>query len=47
MMSADKTTSAEALSAQSQGTRALTRWLGPLAVGIALFSALLTFVVLT
>lgn len=46
-MTADKTIPAEALSAPSQGTRTLTRWLGPVAVGIALFSALLTFVVLT
>ncbi|MES1154924.1 MAG: PAS domain-containing sensor histidine kinase, partial [Pseudorhodoplanes sp.] len=46
-MTADKIVSAEALSGQPQGTRALARWLGPIAVGIALFSALLTFVVLT
>jgi two-component system nitrogen regulation sensor histidine kinase NtrY len=46
-MSAEKTISAEALSGQPQGGKNLTRWLGPIAVGVALFSALLTFVVLT
>lgn len=46
-MTADKIVSAEALSGQPQGAKALSRWLGPIAVGIALFSALLTFVVLT
>src|SRR6185295_3124759 len=47
MMSADKTVSAEVLAGSAQGARAWARWLGPIAVGIALFSALLTFVVLT
>src|SRR5436190_1096599 len=46
-MTAEKTISADALSGQPQGGRSLTRWLGPIAVGVALFSALLTFVVLT
>lgn len=46
-MTADKIVSAEALSGQPQGTKAWSRWLGPIAVSIALFSALLTFVVLT
>jgi len=46
-MSADKTVSAEVLAGSAQGARMWVRWLGPIAVGIALFSALLTFVVLT
>ena len=46
-MSADKTVSAEVLAGSAQGARMWARWLGPIAVGIALFSALLTFVVLT
>ena len=47
MMSAGKTISAEVLAGTAQGARPWARWLGPIAVGIALFSALLTFVVLT
>jgi len=47
MMSADKTVSAEVLAGTAQGAKPWARWLGPIAVGIALFSALLTFVVLT
>ena len=46
-MTADKIVSAEALSGQPQGAKSLTRWLGPVAVAVALFSALLTFVVLS
>ena len=46
-MSADKTVSAEVLAGSAQGAKPWARWLGPIAVGIALFSALLTFVVLT
>lgn len=46
MMSVDKTISAEVLAGSAQGAKVWARWLGPIAVGIALFSALLTFVVL-
>src|SRR5262245_37631875 len=46
-MSADKTISAEVLASSAQGSRAWMRWLGPIAVAVALFSALLTFVVLS
>ena len=35
-MSADKTVSAEVLAGSAQGARAWVRWLGPIAVGIAL-----------
>jgi two-component system nitrogen regulation sensor histidine kinase NtrY len=45
-MSADKTVSAEVLAGSAQGAKPWARWLGPIAVGIALFSALMTFVVL-
>ena len=45
-MSADKTVSAEVLAGSAQGAKPWARWLGPIAVGVALFSALLTFVVL-
>jgi two-component system nitrogen regulation sensor histidine kinase NtrY len=45
-MSADKTVSAEVLAGSAQGAKPWARWLGPIAVGVALFSALMTFVVL-
>jgi two-component system nitrogen regulation sensor histidine kinase NtrY len=45
-MSVDKTISAEVLAGSAQGAKAWARWLGPIAVGVALFSALMTFVVL-
>jgi two-component system nitrogen regulation sensor histidine kinase NtrY len=47
MMTAEKTASAEVLAGSAHGAKAWARWLGPIAVCVALFSALLTFVVLT
>ena len=46
MTSADKTVSAEVWRARRRAPSPAVRWLGPIAVGIALFSALLTFLVL-